>query len=157
VTDVHNAETRSRNMAAIRGKNTKPEMLVRQALFGRGYRFRLHRSELPGNPDLVLSKYRAAIQVQGCFWHRHDCRYFKWPATRAEFWRKKIEGNVARDQRALFLLKTAGWRVLIIWECALKKRSQKEFEAQLDQIECWLHGRSEYCELPFQRHSADQS
>lgn len=146
--DVHSVEQRSRNMAAIRGKNTKPEIQIRQGLFSRGYRYRLHCSDLPGKPDLVLPKYRAAIQVQGCFWHKHNCRYFRWPATRPEFWRKKIEGNVARDQRALYQLKVDGWRALIIWECALKRCSPGEFEELLDQAEQWLHSQSEYLELP---------
>ena len=148
MTDVHSAEARSRNMAAIRGKDTKPEILIRHALFSRGYRYRLHCAELPGKPDVVLPKYRAVIQVQGCFWHRHDCRFFKWPATRPEFWRTKIEGNVARDQRALFQLKMQEWRVLIIWECALKKTSSDSFELLVDEIEHWLHSDSEYLELP---------
>ena len=129
--DVHTVEQRSRNMAAIRGKDTKPEIQIRQGLFSRGYRYRLHCSDLPGKPDLVLPKYRAAIQVQGCFWHKHDCRYFKWPATRPEFWRQKIEGNVVRDQRALYQLKIDGWRALIIWECALKRCSSGEFEESI--------------------------
>jgi DNA mismatch endonuclease, patch repair protein len=148
VTDVHNVEQRSRNMAAIRGKDTKPEIQIRHGLFSRGYRYRLHCSGLAGKPDLVFPKYRAAIQVQGCFWHKHDCRYFKWPATRPEFWRQKIEGNVARDQRALYQLKIDGWRALVIWECALKKCSPSEFEELLDQVERWLLSQSEYHELP---------
>jgi len=135
-------------MAAIRGKDTKPEILIRHALFSRGYRYRLHCSELPGKPDVVLPKYRAVIQVQGCFWHRHDCRFFKWPATRPEFWRKKIEGNVARDQKALYQLKMQEWRALIIWECALKKASSDSLELLVDDIEHWLHSDSEYLELP---------
>ena len=135
-------------MAAIRGKDTKPEIQIRQGLFSRGYRYRLHRSNLPGKPDLVLPKYRVVIQVQGCFWHKHNCRYFRWPATRPEFWRQKIEGNVVRDQRALYQLKVEGWRALIIWECALKKCSPSKYEELLDQVEQWLHSQSEYLELP---------
>ena len=146
--DVHSVAQRSRNMSAIRGKHTKPEIQIRRGLFSRGYRYRLHRQDLPGKPDLVLPKYRAVIQVQGCFWHKHNCRYFKWPATRPEFWRQKIEGNVVRDQRALYQLKTKDWRALIIWECALKRNSPSEFEDLIDQIEQWLHSQSEYLELP---------
>jgi len=148
VTDVHNVETRSRNMAAIRGKNTKPEIQIRQGLFARGYRYRLHCSDVAGKPDVVLPKYRAAIQIQGCFWHKHDCRYFKWPATRPEFWRRKIEGNVARDQRAFYQLKVDGWRALVIWECAIKRSSPGGMEELLDQVEQWLHSQSEYLEIP---------
>ena len=148
--DVHSVEQRSRNMAAIRGKNTKPEMQVRRGLFSRGYRYRLHRSDIAGKPDIVLPKYRAVIQVQGCFWHKHNCRYFKWPATRREFWRQKIEGNVVRDQRALYQLKVDGWRALIIWECALRQSSPEKLEDLLDQVEHWLLSQSEYLELPLE-------
>lgn len=146
--DVHSVEQRSRNMAAIRCKDTKPEIQIRQGLFARGYRYRLHCSDLAGKPDLVLPKYRAAIQIQGCFWHRHDCHYFKWPATRPDFWREKIEGNVVRDRRALYQLKIDGWRALVIWECALKKGCPTKLEELLDQVERWLHNQSEYLELP---------
>jgi len=148
VADVHTVEQRSRNMAAIRGKDTKPEIQIRRGLFSRGYRYRLHCSDLPGKPDLILPKYRVAIQVQGCFWHKHDCRYFKWPATRPEFWRQKIEGNVVRDQRALYQLKIDGWRVLVIWECALKNASSEKIDGLLDHIEQWSQSQSEYLELP---------
>lgn len=152
--DVHNVEQRSRNMAAIRSKHTKPEILVRRALFSRGYRYYLHRTDLPGKPDLILPKYRAAIQIQGCFWHKHDCRYFKWPATRAEFWRNKINANAIRDQRSLYQLKVEGWRALIVWECAIKGTSANAFESLIDQVERWLHSRSEYLELPAPSHAA---
>jgi DNA mismatch endonuclease (patch repair protein) len=135
-------------MAAIRSKDTKPELKIRHALFSRGYRYRLHRQDLPGKPDIVLPKYRAVIQVQGCFWHKHDCEHFKWPATRPEFWQRKIEGNVARDQKALYQLKIEGWRTLIIWECALKQRKDAKFEDLLDRMERWLHSKDEYLEIP---------
>ena len=146
--DVHSVDQRSRNMAAIRAKDTKPEIQIRRGLFSRGYRYRLHCSDLPGRPDLVLPKYRAVIQVQGCFWHKHECRYFQWPTTRPEFWKQKIEGNVIRDQRALYQLKIAGWRTLIVWECALRKCSEREHEKLIDEIERWLNSASEYSELP---------
>ena len=148
MSDVHSAEQRSRNMAAIRGKDTKPEIRIRHGLFLRGYRYRLHCSTLPGKPDLVLPKYRAAIQIQGCFWHKHDCQYFQWPGTRPDFWKQKIEGNVVRDQKALYQLKIGGWRALIIWECAIKKCSEREIEKLLDEIERWLSSPSEYGEFP---------
>ena len=96
--DVHDKKTRSRNMAAVRGKNTKPELLLRSELFRQGFRFRLHYGGLPGKPDIVLPKYRAVIQVHGCFWHGHHCALFHWPATREDFWRKKITENAVRDQ-----------------------------------------------------------
>lgn len=107
-------------MSGIRGKNTKPEIIVRKALHAAGYRFRLHRKDLPGKPDIVLPKYKTVIFVHGCFWHKHDCRYFKWPKTRPDFWREKIEGNVERDRLAYEKLEEMGWRVKVVWECELE-------------------------------------
>ena len=122
MTDVHTPEQRSRNMAAIRGKDTKPEIIVRTALHALGYRFRLHRRDLPGTPDIVLPKYRTVIFVHGCFWHSHDCRYGRvTPATRSEFWSEKRAGTVARDQRKVMALKEQGWQVLTIWECETRE------------------------------------
>lgn len=120
--DIVDKETRSRMMSGIRGKNTKPEMIVRRALHKAGYRYRLHAKDLPGKPDIVLPKYRTVIFVHGCFWHHHDCKNFKWPKTREEFWRKKIEGNVKRDKRAYAALEALGWKVVIIWECETREK-----------------------------------
>lgn len=118
MTDVHTAEQRSRNMAAIRGVDTKPEIRVRSALHALGYRFRLHRKDLPGKPDIVLPKFRTAIFVHGCFWHSHDCRWGKvTPKTRPEFWAEKRGGTTARDDRKARALSELGWRVLTVWEC----------------------------------------
>jgi DNA mismatch endonuclease (patch repair protein) len=118
MTDVHTPEQRSRNMAAIKGADTKPEMLVRRALYGLGYRYRLHRKDLPGKPDIVLPKLRTVIFVHGCFWHSHDCRWGRViPKTRAEFWTEKRGGTVTRDDRKARALEELGWRVLTIWEC----------------------------------------
>jgi len=122
MTDVHTPEQRSQNMAAIRGKDTKPEIIVRAALHSLGYRFRLHRKDLPGTPDIVLPKYRTVIFVHGCFWHSHDCRYGRvTPATRSEFWSQKRAGTVARDQRKIEALKEHGWQVLTVWECETRE------------------------------------
>ncbi|WP_064701333.1 very short patch repair endonuclease [Halomonas caseinilytica] len=119
--DIVDAKTRSRMMSAIRGKNTSPELAVRRYLHARGFRYRLHRRDLPGNPDLVLPKYRLVIFVHGCFWHRHEgCFYATSPATRKDFWRRKLDGNVERDRRQQAELIEASWRVLVIWECGLK-------------------------------------
>jgi len=116
--DVHTKEQRSRNMAAIRGRDTKPEMIVRRFVHRLGYRFRLHRRDLPGRPDLVLPRHRAVIFVHGCFWHQHDCRYGRVvPATRAEFWSTKRNDTKARDRRNIRALRTMGWRVFVVWEC----------------------------------------
>lgn len=109
-------------MSGIRGKNTRPEIMVRQALHKAGFRFRLHRKDLPGKPDLVLPKYQAAIFVHGCFWHGHDCRYFKIPKTRTDFWMAKIASNSSRDQRDIEALRKLGWRVMIVWECEIRDR-----------------------------------
>ena len=111
---------RQAGRSGIRGKNTKPEMVVRRGLHGLGFRFRLHDRNLPGRPDIVLPKWRAAVLVHGCFWHGHDCDLFRWPSTRVDFWREKIEGNRERDAAAVLSLDAAGWRVLEIWECSLK-------------------------------------
>ena len=120
--DNHDKKTRSYNMSMIRSKNTKPEELVRRYLFSHGYRYRKNVSTLPGKPDIVLPKYKTCIFVNGCFWHKHEgCRYFVWPKNNAEFWKKKITGNVERDLRQQNELRLLGWNVVVIWECELKK------------------------------------
>lgn len=126
MTDVHNPENRRKNMQAIRGKNTSPEMQVRKLLFARGLRFRLHDKLLPGVPDIVFPRYRTVVLVQGCFWHGHDCHLFKVPQTRAEFWLAKIGSNRERDNRNIQALAEQGWRVISIWECALKGRFRQD-------------------------------
>jgi DNA mismatch endonuclease (patch repair protein) len=114
---------RSRVMAAIKGKDTKPEIVVRSVLHKLGYRFSVHRKDLPGNPDIVLTKYNAAILVHGCFWHQHSskrCKLARLPKSRLEYWRPKLEGNRQRDERAQRALRAKGWRTLTIWECQLR-------------------------------------
>lgn len=118
--DVLTPEQRQLNMSRIKGKDTKPEMLIRRGLHARGLRYRLHDRSLPGRPDLVFAKHLTALFVHGCFWHAHDCALSKLPATRQDFWRTKLAANAARDRRAVDALLAAGWRVLIIWECALQ-------------------------------------
>jgi DNA mismatch endonuclease (patch repair protein) len=108
-------------MSQIHSKDTKPELIVRKWLWHHGYRYRLHRKDLPGKPDIVLPKYNAVIFVHGCFWHRHDCKYASTPATRKDFWEKKLDGNVERDKVNVQRLIELKWRVLIIWECEIKK------------------------------------
>jgi DNA mismatch endonuclease, patch repair protein len=108
-------------MSGIRGKDTKPEMIVRRGLHRLGFRFRLHDKSLPGKPDLVFPKYKTVVFVHGCFWHRHDCKYFKWPKTRPNFWRDKILGNVERDQQHIRELEATGWQVLVVWECETRE------------------------------------
>lgn len=133
MTDIVSSAKRSQMMAGIRGKNTKPELLVRRYLHAQGFRFRLHVKNLPGKPDVVLPKWNAAIFVHGCFWHWHDCRFFKLPQTRTEFWREKLSGNKARDAANCFRLQASGWRVFIIYECALRTVPN---EALAELVEC---------------------
>lgn len=119
--DVHTPEQRQRNMSAIKGKDTKPEIQVRKALHALGYRFRLHRKDLPGKPDIVLPKYKTVIFVNGCFWHRHPgCKYASTPSTNSDFWNAKFEENTARDKRNYAQLEELGWKVVVIWECEAK-------------------------------------
>jgi DNA mismatch endonuclease (patch repair protein) len=126
MTDVHSKETRSFNMSRIRGKNTKPEMLVRKYLFSRGLRFRIH-VQLPGRPDVVLPRYRIALFVHGCFWHGHEgCKYFVVPKTRQDWWLQKINGNCANDVKNMQALGEQGWQVIVVWECALRKGRVEE-------------------------------
>jgi DNA mismatch endonuclease (patch repair protein) len=121
--DVVPPHVRSRMMSGIRGKNTKPEIVVRKLLFAAGYRFRLHRKDLPGVPDIVMPGRRVAIFVHGCFWHLHkECYLVKMPATRSKFWKDKLEANVSRDSRSVANLRELGWRVLSVWECATRDR-----------------------------------
>ena len=119
--DVHDKKTRSYNMSRIKGKNTKPEMLVRKFLFANGYRYRLNVKTLPGKPDIVLPKYKTVIFINGCFWHGHEgCRYFVIPKTRSEWWIEKITGTQKRDREAEKQLYALEWKVIVIWECQLK-------------------------------------
>lgn len=121
MTDKLTKEQRHRNMAAIRGKDTKPEILVRKFLFSRGFRYRLNHPRLPGHPDIVLRKYRTVVFVNGCFWHGHDnCRYFRLPKTNVDFWQKKIERNKKRDIKEQHQLASMGWHCITVWECQLR-------------------------------------
>lgn len=125
--DVMTPEQRSRCMAAIKGKDTKPEMIVRKYLFSRGLRFRVQVRKLPGNPDIVLSKYKTVIFVNGCFWHGHEgCKYYRLPKSNVEFWEQKIKNNIARDVRNENELKSLGWRVIRVWECEIRKAARRE-------------------------------
>ena len=124
MTDVHNKATRSFNMSQIKGKDTKPEMVVRKFLFANGFRYRLHDPKLPGKPDIVLPKYKTVIFVNGCFWHGHKgCSYFVLPKTRTEWWLQKIKRTMTIDKAAEIALNVQGWKVILIWECQLKKNN----------------------------------
>lgn len=136
--DIVDPETRSRMMSGIKGKNTKPELIVRKALHARGFRYRLHDRKVPGKPDMVFPKWNAVIFVNGCFWHGHDCHLHKLPSTRTEFWKEKIERNRQRDDTVLRMLRDTGWRVLTIWECALRGREKIGLDAVVDRVVSWL-------------------
>jgi DNA mismatch endonuclease (patch repair protein) len=134
-------------MAGIRGKNTKPELLVRRGLHALGFRFRLHDRALPGQPDMVLPRWRAIVFVHGCFWHAHSCSLFRWPATRPDFWRDKIGRNRDRDAEVEAALCDAGWRVLKIWECSLKGRGRIGAEAVLSLAAEWIRSNQRHGEI----------
>lgn len=136
--DVVTPEARSRMMAGIKGKDTKPELVIRSALHRAGFRFRLHHRNLPGRPDLVFPRYRAVLFVHGCFWHGHGCHLFRWPSTREEFWREKIGRNVARDNQQVSALLDAGWRVALVRECALKGRTRLPFPDIVETLSMWI-------------------
>jgi DNA mismatch endonuclease (patch repair protein) len=145
--DIVSPEVRSAMMARIGGKHTKPELVVRRGLFALGYRYRLHDRRLPGKPDIVFPSRRAVVLVSGCFWHGHGCRLFRWPATNAEFWRSKIAGNVARDAEVRERLAAQGWRVLTVWECALRDKRPDEVASVVERVAVWLDGRDSDGEL----------
>jgi DNA mismatch endonuclease (patch repair protein) len=144
--DVHTIAQRSKNMRAIRAKNTAPEMQVRRLLFARGFRYRVHVKSLPGSPDLVLAKHKVVIFIHGCFWHGHGCHLFKVPGTRTEFWMKKIQSNRDRDFRAEEKLLLSKWRILYIWECALKGRLKRPIEEVVHLAATWITARD--CDAP---------
>jgi DNA mismatch endonuclease, patch repair protein len=148
MTDVVDRATRSRMMSGIRGTNTNPEKHVRSLLHRSGFRFSLHRKDLPGRPDIVLPKYGAVIFVNGCFWHRHRCELFKWPKSNTEFWRNKINANAKRDERNFSALLEAGWRVLTIWECAIKGKRAMSDQQLMQKTAAWLRSRNSQRELP---------
>lgn len=125
-------------MARIGQKDSKPEMLIRRGLHALGFRYRLHARGLPGKPDLVFPGRRAVVFVHGCFWHGHDCPLFRWPSTRDEFWRTKITGNVARDARVRHQLLAQGWRVLEVWECAVKGKGRLSLDEVIRACADWL-------------------
>lgn len=143
--DVVDSATRSRMMSGIRGRDTKAEILIRSLLHRRGFRFRLHDRKLPGKPDIVLPRYHAVIFMHGCFWHGHDCPLFKWPGTRPGFWRNKIEKNRDNDHRVKEALLCSGWRVGIVWECALRGAG-KDPDGVAGRLADWLRGNAQFIE-----------
>jgi len=136
--DIVSPGKRSRMMSGIKGKNTKPELIIRKELFRRGFRYRLHSGKLPGKPDIVLPKYRAVIFINGCFWHGHGCHLFRWPKSNIEFWREKITGNIQRDAMKRQSLLDEGWRIMTVWECALRGKEKENLQKVLDNLVDWL-------------------
>ena len=136
--DTLSPEQRRLCMSRIAGKNTKPELVIRKALFRQGFRYKLHDKNLPGKPDLVFPEYNAVIFIHGCFWHGHNCDLFNWPTTNTKFWRKKITGNREADLKNYNYLKKEGWYILTIWGCALKGKKKKPLNKIVKSVESWL-------------------
>ncbi|NVJ63027.1 MAG: DNA mismatch endonuclease Vsr [Flavobacteriaceae bacterium] len=147
--DVHSKVIRSKNMSAIRDADTKPELAVRRSLHAMGFRFRLHCKKLLGTPDIVLPRYKVVIFVNGCFWHKHDCEVFRLPATRTDWWNRKLTANRLRDEAVQDKLRESGWRVMVIWECGLKGRNRILSEERNSFISRWVReAGSSYVEIP---------
>ena len=138
MTDVVDSKTRSRMMSGIGTKNTKPELVVRSLLHRLGFRYRLHRKDLPGKPDLVLPRYEVAVLVNGCFWHGHECHLFKWPKSNREFWKQKIDGNRDRDLRVQKELGELGWHVMVVWECATRGKTDIHLQSLGARMARWI-------------------
>lgn len=135
-------------MAAIKGKDTRPEMAVRKGLHALGFRYRLHDGALPGRPDLVFPKHEAVVFIHGCFWHGHEgCEHFRMPKTRRRFWQEKISGNIERDSRTLETLKSDGWRVMVVWECALRGKGRMPEDKLFSSMQRWLVSKSPFREV----------
>ncbi|RUS48859.1 very short patch repair endonuclease [Cohnella sp. AR92] len=133
--DTLTTEQRSKMMSKIKAKNTMPEMTVRKYLHSKGFRYRLHDKKLPGKPDIILPKYKTAIFIHGCFWHAHEgCKYYRPPKSNTEYWMKKIEGNVLRDQKKQGALQDMGWKVIVVWECELKRDATERCSVLVEQI-----------------------
>ncbi|MBC6442647.1 MAG: DNA mismatch endonuclease Vsr [Rhodobacteraceae bacterium] len=145
--DIVSPRVRSRMMAGVKGMNTRPELAIRSALHRRGFRFRLHRKNLPGKPDLVFPGRNAVIFVHGCFWHGHGCHLFRWPKSREGFWREKIGKTIERDQQQLQALAEAGWRIGTVRECALKGKACLPFDSVVDQCAVWLKSDTKMLEV----------
>jgi DNA mismatch endonuclease (patch repair protein) len=151
--DIVSTDVRSRMMSGIRSKDTGIEMRVRRLIHGAGFRYRLHAKDLPGRPDIVLPKHGAVIQVNGCFWHRHGCSLFKLPSTNTALWREKLDRNYIRDLKTRVALEKAGWRLLIVWECALRLGDIQEEEVG-DLIIDWLDSSATSGDLRYSDGSA---
>jgi DNA mismatch endonuclease, patch repair protein len=145
--DIVDPATRSRMMSGIRGRNTRIEIAIRKGLFALGYRYRTNVRSLPGRPDIVLPRWKSVILVHGCFWHAHDCGLCRIPATRSDFWRDKLEGNAERDVRNENALKSAGWRIAVVWECALRGQGADALADVVSSLDAWIRGDERMIEL----------
>lgn len=145
--DIVDPQTRSRMMAGIKNKNTKPEMVIRKGLHRKGFRYRLHDASLPGKPDIIFSRRKAVIMVNGCFWHYHNCHLFKWPSTRTQWWQAKISRNREKDIETRTLLAQKGWRILTIWECALKGKTKLPINEVIEKAAFWLDNSTNSIEI----------
>lgn len=145
--DIVSVETRSKMMSGIKNKDTKPELAVRRALHAEGFRYLVNDVRLVGKPDLVFPKWHAVLFINGCFWHQHDCHLFKPPQTRTEFWKVKLGKNSERDRRNISLLLADGWRVGIVWECALKSRFRLPMDQTISTLSGWLRSSGEFIDI----------
>ena len=134
-------------MAGVRGKDTRPELILRRGLHALGFRYRLHVKELPGKPDLVFPGWNAVLFAHGCFWHRHDCSLFVWPKTRGKWWRAKLDRNREVDANTVEALKSTGWRIGVVWECAVKGQSRRPVDSVIDSCAAWLKSDAPYFEI----------
>ena len=150
--DIVSTQVRSRMMSGIRSKNTKPEMIIRRGLHACGFRYRLHNAALPGKPDLVFASRRAIILIHGCFWHAHGCHLFRWPSSRKQFWQRKLLGNQLRDVAVRAALQAENWRILTIWECALKGSAKRPANEVVQYAAKWLQSGTDCREIQGIRH-----
>lgn len=145
--DIVDKIKRSEMMAGIKYKDTKGELLIRKSLHAMGFRYQLHRKDIPGRPDLVFPKFRAVIFINGCFWHAHNCHLFKWPSSRPDFWQKKITSNKNRDERNYLKCIELGWKILVIWECAFKGKTKRSLGELANTTQNWLLYDSQNAEI----------
>lgn len=145
--DIVNKQKRSEMMSGIKGKDTRGELAIRKGLHKLGFRYQLHRKDLPGKPDLVFPKFHSVIFINGCFWHAHDCHLFKWPSSRPDFWKEKISSNKNRDAVNIAKYAELGWKALVIWECALKGKTRRNFNEVIHTTQNWLLYDSQNAEI----------
>lgn len=149
MTDTVDTKTRSKIMSSVKSKDTQIELIVRKALFAKGFRYKINDKTLPGKPDIALPKYKAVIFINGCFWHGHNCKRGKLPETNTDFWSQKINSNIVRDKQNIKQLKNLGWRVAVVWECSLRGKTSMGLQTVAGKLESWLKNTSNYIEIPY--------